>query len=102
MSVVLDFLHAIPIPDDTVLDGISASRQTQHSNAQYLYRALGWRGIEIVVATFRFARLTLQTRKHWLVGRCSDRPQRALPLTCPNVNNKKKMKRNASRMEEDR
>ena len=33
-------------------------------------------------ATSRVARLTLQTRKLWLVGGCRDRPSRALPLTC--------------------
>ena len=34
-----------------------------------------------LVATFRVARLTLQTRKLW----CRNGPSRALPLTCPNV-----------------
>ena len=38
-----------------------------------------------LVATCRVARLTLQTRTLWLVGGCRDRPSRALPLTCPNV-----------------
>ena len=53
-----------------------------------------------LIVTFRVARLTLQTRKlwlvGWLVGRCRDRPSRALPLTCPNVKNlrKKQKKRN--------
>ena len=42
----------------------------------------------------------LQTRILWLVGRCPDRPSRALPLTCPNVKTckqTKKMKRNAGK-----
>ena len=43
------------------------------------------------LATFTVARFTLQTRKLWLVGRCRDRPSRALPWTCPNVKNKNKM-----------
>ena len=30
--------------------------------------------LTVFVATFRIARLTLQTRKLWLVGRCRDRP----------------------------
>ena len=42
-----------------------------------------------LIATFIDARLTLQTRKLWLVGWCRDRPSRALPLTCPNVKNLK-------------
>ena len=54
------------------------------------------------LATFGVARLTLQTRKLWLVGPCRDRPSSALLLTCPNVNNlskkqKMKMKRNATK-----
>ena len=36
----------------------------------------------VVIATFRVARFTLQTRQLWLVGRCRDRPSRALPSTC--------------------
>ena len=44
--------------------------------------------ITYLIATFRVARL-------W----CRDRPSRAIPMTCPNVNNLKnpKMKRNASK-----
>ena len=34
------------------------------------------------IATFRVARLTLQTRKLWLVGVATDRDA---PLACPNV-----------------
>ena len=52
-----------------------------------------------LVATFRVARSTLNSRKLCLVG-CRDRPWRALPLTCPNVKNlkeKQKMKRNESK-----
>ena len=37
-----------------------------------------------MIATFRVARLPLQTRKCWRVGGCRDRQSRALPLTCPN------------------
>ena len=33
-----------------------------------------------LVATFRVARLTSQTRKLWLVGLCRDRPSRAFDL----------------------
>ena len=47
--------------------------------------------VSVVAAFSRVARLTLQTRILWLVGRCRDRPSRALLLTCPNV--KKKLKR---------
>ena len=51
----------------------------------------------VLIATVRVARLTFQTRTLRL-GRCRDRPSRALPLTCPNVKNvKKQMKRNASK-----
>ena len=42
-------------------------------------------GASRLVATCRVARLTVQTRTLWLVGGCRDRPSRALPLTCPNV-----------------
>ena len=42
----------------------------------------------LVIATFRVARLTLQTRIRWLVG-VATRPSRALPLTCLNVKNSK-------------
>ena len=49
-----------------------------------------------VLVTFGIAGFTLPTPKLWLVGRCRDRPSRALPLTCPNVKNffffKKKQK----------
>ena len=48
-----------------------------------------------IFATFRVARLALQTPKLWLV--CRDRPRRALLLTCPNVKNLKKKKRNESK-----
>ena len=51
-----------------------------------------------VLATFGVARLTSQTRKLWLVGRCRDRPSSALPFTCPNEKQEKKgMKRNESK-----
>ena len=46
-----------------------------------------------VVATFRVARFTLQTRELWLVGGCRDGPSRGLPLTCPNVKNLKNFKK---------
>ena len=45
-------------------------------------------------ATFRVARLTLQTPKLWFVGRCRDRPWRASPSTCPNVKNLEKIQQN--------
>ena len=64
-----------------------------------------WRWIVVVVATFRAARLTLQTGTLWLVGWCRERPSHVSPLTCPNVNylenRKKKMKRNASKKKKE-
>ena len=33
--VMQDFLHVVPIREHTVHDGISASRQTQHSNRSH-------------------------------------------------------------------
>ena len=58
-----------------------------------------------ILATFRVARLILQTRKLWLVGVANDRDA---PLACPNVNNQSsikikqtKMKRNASKNKND-
>ena len=39
--VMQDFLHVVPIRDDTVND--QRSRQTRLIDAQYLYPALGWR-----------------------------------------------------------
>ena len=43
----------------------------------------------VIVLTFGVARLTSRTRKLSLVGGClgRDRPSRALPMTCPNLNN---------------
>ena len=49
---------------------------------------------KVFVATFRVAKLTLQTRKLWLVGVATG-PSSTLPLTCPNVKNLEKVKRNA-------
>ena len=43
--------------------------------------------LTVFVATFRIARLTLQTRKLWLVGRCVAADRNALPLTCLDVKN---------------
>ena len=44
---------------------------------------------QLLVATFRVARFTLQNRKLWLVGRSRARLSRALPLTCPIVKKRK-------------
>ena len=46
----------------------------------------GWFWFGVVVATFRVARLTVQTRKLWLVGVATDHEA---PLACPNVKNLK-------------
>ena len=40
----------------------------------------------VLIATFRVARLTLQTRKLWLVGVATDHNARH-PLTCPSAKN---------------
>ena len=48
------------------------------------------RHLQLVIATCRVARLTLQTRKLW----CRDQPPSALLLSCPNVQNLEKQKKN--------
>ena len=53
--------------------------------------------IDSFIATFRGRKIDSKNSKT-LVGRCRDRPLRALPLTCPNAINpekNKKLKRNA-------
>ena len=67
---------------------------SRSSSSVSLRSCFSHRFIMALVATFWVAKLTLQTRKLWLVGRC-----RYL-LTCPNVKNllqkENKMRRNES------
>ena len=54
-----------------------------------------------MIATFRVARLTLQTRKLWLVGIATLRDARYL-LICPNVKNKKKKNEKIQKMRDQK